>query len=103
MYGNPGLALFPEDEYSTDYKKLKPLFDKAKQSPILGLQFGNRDKTDVAIDAVYGEFVKKQNDNPQNPVKALAELNQTLKKAGLDTKLAEKQKQINAFISSNKK
>jgi putative aldouronate transport system substrate-binding protein len=102
MFGNPGIASLPSDEYYTDYKKLKPVFDKATHSPILGLEFNAVFKGDLAVNAVYEAFIKKQNETPQDPAKALPALKKALNNAGIDAYIADKQKHINQFLLTQK-
>lgn len=96
--GNPAINSWPANVFAADQMKLKAAFDRAQRSPILGFlnEVNSREKK---IQEICREFMAQMDNQPQNPDMVLPAFLRKLKKAGADTYIASKQKQMNAFLS----
>lgn len=101
MAGNPSIAY--RQPTDLDYKMNKASFDKAMKSPVLGLYYDFGAEQDVTnsnkLYADYENFLKQMNQKPTDPTKAIATLNKKLTGAGITKLIAEKQRQIDAFLN----
>jgi putative aldouronate transport system substrate-binding protein len=77
---------------------------EAKRSPYFGFMFDASTVTNelTALSNVYSQYVPNILCGSADPATAIPELNRALKAAGIETVIAEKQKQLDAWIAAGK-
>jgi putative aldouronate transport system substrate-binding protein len=102
MFGNQFNAYYVDESQVGTWEETKQLNAQAKPSPILGFVFDRTPvETELAqVSSVNGEIPGIVTDTSKDLDTALVEVQERLKQAGVDTVLAEIQKQIDAWKAS---
>lgn len=99
-------ALYPSP---IDYNQLREAEDdsipQSRYSPAMGYNFVQTKVTSqiAAVDTVIKQYAPSINSGALDPEKSLAQFNSALKSAGIDTIIAENQRQLDAWAAKNKK
>lgn len=102
MYGNQFLSYTMEGDDPEIWKQTKDFNATAARSPALGFMF-NTDavKTELtALANVVSQYKAGLETGALDPEKTLSEFNSKLKSAGLDKVIAEKQRQLDAWLAA---
>lgn len=102
--GNQFLNYLYEQEDPQKWNKFKEFNKNAEISPLLGFTYDatNVKNEESAIANIYKEYNEALGSGVLDPIKALPEYNEKLKKAGMDKVIAEKQKQVDEFLKNKK-
>lgn len=104
-FGNQFLNYFTVGQNTTKWEKFKEYNDSGVPSKILGFNFDAEPvKTEIAaVTNVIAELGPVINTGTVDPNEYLPKLNEKMKAAGLDKIIAEKQRQIDAWLAATKK
>jgi ABC-type sugar transport system, periplasmic component len=102
--GNQFLSYLFENEDPQKWENFKAFNESGVQSPILGFTYNseNTKNEEAALASVYKAYIDGLSGGELDPDKYLPEFVDKLKKAGADKVIAEKQRQIDEFMSSKK-
>lgn len=102
LFGNQLMSYVFEGDSPTLYEELAAWNQASEASPALGFTFDSSDvKTEyVAVQNVISEYKVALEDGALNVDETLPKFQQALKEAGIDTVIAEKQKQLDAWFES---
>lgn len=102
LFGNQFLAYVFEGEDPNIWKKMKDFNDQAVKSKAMGFTMDTESvKTEIAaVSNVIAQYYLVLETGSVDPDKVLPQLNQKLKAAGLDKVIAEKQRQLDAWVKA---
>jgi putative aldouronate transport system substrate-binding protein len=105
MFGNQFLNYLLPNEDPQKWEKFKAFNKSGKASPALGFTFDSGPvKSEIAaVVNVNSEFMGALYTGSVDPNQTLPKYTAKLKEAGVDKIIAEKQKQLDAFLAANKK
>ncbi|MBM7563659.1 ABC transporter substrate-binding protein [Paenibacillus sacheonensis] len=104
MFGSQFLNYLWDNEDPKKWEAYKAFNASAKPSPIVGFSYNAEPvkNEEAAIANIYNTYIDGLSTGVMDPDKDLPAFIDKMKKAGLDKVIAEKQKQIDAFLSSKK-
>ncbi len=104
MFGNQFLNYLWENEDPQKWEKYKEFNASAKPSAIVGFMYDSEPvkNEEAAIVNIYNSYIDGLSTGVLDYETVLPEFIDKMKKAGLDKVIAEKQKQIDAFLSTKK-
>jgi putative aldouronate transport system substrate-binding protein len=102
MFGNQFLNYLWDNEDPTKWDKYKEFNAAAKPSAILGFSYDAEPvkNEEAAIVNIYNNYIDGLSTGIMDPLKDLPTFIDKMKKAGLDKIIAEKQKQVDAFMAT---
>jgi putative aldouronate transport system substrate-binding protein len=105
MFGNQFLNYLLPNEDPQKWEKFKEFNKRGKASPALGFTFNSEPvKSEIAAVAnVKDQFLEALETGSVEPGEITPKFLTTLKTAGIDKIIAEKQKQLDAYLAANKK
>ncbi len=105
VLGNQMINYLRPGEPDDIYEQFKKYNDEVTRFPLLGFYFDDTNvKNELSqLNAIVAEYVTISTGAVDNPSKMLDERNEKLKKAGIEKVQAEMQKQIDEWVTANKK
>ncbi|NBD26279.1 ABC transporter substrate-binding protein [Paenibacillus glycinis] len=101
MFGNQFLNYLWDNEDPQKWEAYKAFNASAKPSPIVGFSYNAEPvkNEEAAINNIFNSFIDGLSTGVMDPDKDLPDFIAKMKQAGLDKVIAEKQKQVDAFLS----
>ncbi|WP_404823816.1 DUF3502 domain-containing protein [Paenibacillus rhizovicinus] len=107
MFGNPGLTYHTKADAADPniWARGKKIFDKAALSPVIGLYYdpAPNAESNQAVNSLISNFNANMDRAPQDPATALPKLQSRLKQAGIAGVIADKQRQVDAYLTEKHK
>ncbi|MFB9275747.1 ABC transporter substrate-binding protein [Cohnella cellulosilytica] len=102
MFGNQFLNYLWDNEDPQKWEKFKQFNESATPSPLLGFSYDAEPvkNEEAAIINIYEQYIDALFTGVADPAVKLPEFIDKMKKAGLDKVIAEKQKQVDAFLGN---